>query len=80
MSANLSIRAVRSMLTRDKVDQSQLTLTEFSRGICHPGKAETSRVEVHITGPRDARRAAATALLERGLTIAPYPERDEWQR
>lgn len=77
MTADLTARGVRTMLTRAGVDHSQITITERRVEVLWAG---TTRTQVTITGPRDARRAAGLALYERGLTCAPYPDRSEWHR
>jgi hypothetical protein len=61
----LTVRGVKSILSRAGVDYSALEVTE--RGD-----------SVEIAGTRDERRASADVLYGRGLWCAPFPDRDCW--
>ena len=67
MSARLTARGVKTMLSRAGVDRSELTIYDWAD-------------RVVITGPRDARMKAFHALFERGLACAPYRDWHEWSR
>lgn len=78
-TSRLTARGVKTMLARAGVDYSELTITDDPavwRDLA-TGRAGTSVV---ISGPEEARGRAYHALLERGLSCAPYPDRDEWSR
>jgi hypothetical protein len=67
------------MLTRARVDYCDLEITDGPvvwRDV-ETGERTTS---VLITEPEETRRAAFRVLLERGLSVAPYPDRDYWSR
>jgi hypothetical protein len=75
----LTARGVKAMLTRARVDCCDLEITDGPvvwRDV-ETGERTTS---VLITGPEETRRAAFRVLLERGLSVAPYPDRDYWSR
>lgn len=83
MSA-LTARGVKQMLTRAGVDYAALTITDRTVtarrvDIDYTGPWQTTN-QVIIEGPNDARRAAFDVLFwgRRALSVAPYPDRDEW--
>lgn len=76
----LTARGVKTILTRAGVDHhAQLAITDDPTvwESLETGRRNTS---VRITGPREARRHAAGVLFGKGLSCAPYPDRDEWSR
>ena len=84
MSRALTARGVKQMLTRASVDHTALTITDHpvtSRRVDfdHTGPWEQQN-RVIIEGPKDARNAASNVLFwgSRPLSVAPYPDRDEW--
>jgi hypothetical protein len=79
MTRPLTARGVKAMLARSGIDCSRLTITDDPtvwRDL-ETGERTTSVV---IEGPEAARTAASRALLDRGLSVAPYPDRDYWSR
>lgn len=75
----LTPRGVKAMLTREGVDYSALTIThdpEVWRDV-ETGVGSTS---VKVEGPSPERRAARWALMEHGLSVAPYPNVDYFSR
>ena len=75
----LTARGVKLMLARSGVDYSGLEIRDDPtvwRDL-ETGRASTN---VIITGPDEVRRRAFHALLDRGLSVAPYPDHDEWSR
>lgn len=79
---SLTVRGIKTRLTRAGVDYSALTITcqnQTSRtvDIDHTGQWKR-RAIVIVSGPREARRPASNVLFDGGLSCAPYPDRDEW--
>lgn len=75
----LTARGVKLMLARSGVDYSGLEIRDDPtvwRDL-ETGHASTN---VIITGPDELRDRAFHALLDRGLSVAPYPDHDEWSR
>lgn len=64
---SLTAAAVAGVLTRAGVDYSALEIDERDGAVV-------------ITGPAGQRREAALVLFDRGLTLAQYPDRDEYRR
>ena len=62
----LTAAAVEATLTRAGIDRSGLEFAEQDGMVI-------------ITGPADARKAAARVLFDRGLVWAQYPGRDEYR-
>ncbi len=75
----LTARGVKMMLARAGVDYSALTIRDDPTVWWDLETGRTS-ANVVIEGPEDARTAAFLALLGRGLSVAPYPDHDEWSR
>jgi hypothetical protein len=75
----LTARGVKAMLTRSGVDYSGLEISDDPTAW---RDLETGHVSTNvvINGPEEARRAAFHVLFDRGLSVAPYPDRDEWSR
>ena len=77
--STLTARGVKMMLARAGVDYSALEIRDDPtvwRDL-ETGRASTN---VIIEGPAEPRRQAFHALLDRGLSVAPYPDHDEWSR
>jgi hypothetical protein len=73
----LTARGVKVMLTRAGADYSGLEIRDDPtvwRDL-ETGHASTN---VIISGPEEARTRAFHALLDCGLSVAPYPDHDEW--
>lgn len=68
-AAQLTVRGVRSRLTRAGVDHAPLKITQWG-----------DYVRVDSDGCDDdiRRRAASDVLFDAGLSCAPYPEYDLW--
>jgi hypothetical protein len=81
MSARpLTVRGVKAMLARARVDYAALTITH-DPAIWTDLETGRSSTSVRIAGPRKARQAAWDVLFYgRGLGCAPYPEYDMWSR
>jgi hypothetical protein len=81
---HLTIRTVRSMLTRSGVDYSALDFAIIDRSGTHTGGMYegqyVEKIDVRITGESAARREARQALGERGLWLTPNGEYDDWSR
>jgi hypothetical protein len=75
----LTARGVKVMLTRARVDYSDLTITD-DPAIWTDLDGGNPRTSVVIRGPKEARNRVWTALEDRGLACAPYTDRDEWAR
>lgn len=75
----LTVRAVKCMLTRAGVDYSALTITE-DPAIWTDLDAGVSTTSVEISGPKAARMEAFHALLDRGLSCAPYTDKHCYSR
>ena len=75
---NLTARGVKTMLTRAGVDHSALTIRDDDtvRRDLETGAAAA----VIIEGPREARTRAYHVLFDRGLSVAPHSDHDEWSR
>lgn len=69
--SRLTVRGVRSRLTRAGVDHAPLRITQFG-----------DYVRIDSDGCDDdiRRRAAFNVLFDAGLSVAPYPEYDLWIR
>jgi hypothetical protein len=65
----LTVRSVKNMLTRAGVDHSKLTFTATNAG---------ASVIIGELGAQ--RRQILHALLDRGLGVAPYPDKQVWSR
>jgi hypothetical protein len=81
MSARpLTVRGVKTILSRAGVDYSALMITYDPR-VWTDLETGCQSTSVKIAGPREAREAAWDALFYRGdLGCAPYPEYDMWSR
>jgi hypothetical protein len=79
VSAPLTARGVKAILTRAGVDHSGLTITDDPAVWVDldTGKSSTSVV---VSGPEQPRARAFDALFTRGYACAPYPEYDMWSR
>lgn len=75
---DLSARDVKRLLTRGGFKRRGLTFTENTVTLAHDGGRQITEVE--IRGPEELRSEAFLVLLDAGLSCAPYPERDLWQR
>jgi hypothetical protein len=75
---NLTARGVKTMLTRAGVDHSALTIRDDDtvRRNLETGAAAA----VIIEGPKEARTRAYHVLFDRGLSVAPHSDHDEWSR
>lgn len=80
----LTARGVKNILTRAMIDHTGLDIAEnliTARRIDTDFTGPWRQVhQVIVTGPQDARREAANALYDAGLTCAPFPDRHEWSR
>lgn len=63
----LTVRGVKAMLTREGIDYTGLEFREDDN-------------RVLISGDDSVRRRVRNALLDSGLTLAPYPDCDWWSR
>jgi hypothetical protein len=75
----ITARGVKAMLARSGVDYSALVITD-DPAVWTDVETGEQTTSVVIEGPKEARRPAFHALLDRGLSVAPYPERDYWSR
>jgi hypothetical protein len=76
----LTVRGVKTILTREGVDYSALTITH-DPAVWTDIETGRSSTSVIITGPKEAREAAWRVLFyRRGLGCAPYREYDMWSR
>jgi hypothetical protein len=75
----LTARGVEMMLTRAGVDYSGLEIYDDPTLWRDLDTGRTS-TNVVVKGAAEARRAAFHILFDRGLSVAPYSDRDEWSR
>lgn len=75
----LTVRGVKSMLGRAKIDYSALTF-RYDPAVWTDMETGERSTSVVIEGPIEVRRAAMHELYDRGLSCAPYPDHDEWHR
>ena len=76
----LTVRGVKTMLTRAGVDYSALTIT-YDPAVWTDVETGRWSTSVLIKGPEEARQAAWDVLFySHGLGCAPYPEYDMWSR
>ena len=77
--SKLTARGVKLMLTRAGVDYSGLEITDDGT---RWRDLETGQVHTNVVikGPEEARTRAFHVLFDRGLSVAPYPDHDEWSR
>ncbi len=80
----LTARGLKQMLTRAGVDHAQLEFAEQQvtarrLDVDYTGPWEKV-TQVVVTGPKECRTAAFHVLFDKGLSIAPYPDRDIWSR
>lgn len=84
MSNHLTIRGVKTMLTRAGIDTCALSFTRHDRSGQHvTGHYEckyVEKVDIEITGPKTVRADVRAELFDRGLECAPYPDRDFFSR
>lgn len=81
---HLSIRSVKSILTRAGFNYSVLSFTIINRSGIHMGGRYTGhRVEnfdVRIAGNPESRRTVRAILSEHGPEVVPMPNHDDWSR
>lgn len=76
----LTVRGVKTILTRAGVDYSALTIIH-DPAIWTDVETGRSSTSIRIEGPKEAREAAWDALFYgHGLGCAPYTEYDMWSR
>ncbi|WP_222127567.1 hypothetical protein, partial [Brevibacterium casei] len=84
MTTHLSVRSFKTMLTRAGVDTDGLSFTRHDRSGQHDAGIYAGRyvekVDIEVSGPKSARGPVRTALFDRGLECAPYPDRDFFSR
>jgi hypothetical protein len=71
MTKPLTVRGVRSRLTRAGVDHAPLKITQ---------QGDYVRVDSDGCDDDIRRRAAFNVLFDAGLSCVPYPEYDLWRR
>lgn len=81
---HLTIRAVKSMLTRTGVDYSELSFERIDRSATHTGGTYegqyVEKIDIKISGPKSLRQQAGSALFEQGLECATFPDCDYYSR
>lgn len=81
---HLTVRSVKSKLTRAGVDYSALNFALIDRSGTHTGGVYegqyVEKIDVRITGDPASRREARSALGECGLWVTPTYEYDDWSR
>ena len=84
VAKHLTIRAVKSMLTRTGVDYSGLSFECIDRSAIHDGGTYegqyVEKIDIKISGPKSLRQQAGSALFEQGLECAPFPDCDYYSR
>ncbi len=75
----LTVRGVKTILTRAGVPYAGLELTPYLTESVVPGREGTIH-GVRITAPLKARRAAENVLFDAGLACVGYPEHSTWTR
>jgi hypothetical protein len=79
MAKQLTARGVKTILSREGVDYSALTITDDPT-VWTDIETGASSTSVKIEGPREARSAAGAVLYGRGFGNAPYTGYDMWSR
>jgi hypothetical protein len=79
MKGQLTARGVKAMLTRAGVDHSALEITSDPT-VWRDVETNELTTSVIVAGPKEQRTQAFHALFDRGLSVAPYPDRDYWSR
>lgn len=75
----LTAAEVVAILTEAGVDVTQLDIHDDNAAWTNMSTGEV-RTSVIVTGHKMHRDHAFGVLMARGLSVAPYPERDEWSR
>jgi|HubBroStandDraft_6_1064221.scaffolds.fasta_scaffold00062_20 hypothetical protein len=78
-AGNLTASDVEAMLAEAGVDCSALEIRDDPK-VWRDAATGREFTSVVISGPEEPRRAAFCALLALGLSVAPYPDHDEWSR
>jgi hypothetical protein len=76
---NLTASDVKAMLAAAGVDCSALEIRD-DPAVWRDVETGRPFTSVTVSGPEGPRREAFYVLLARGLSVAPYPGRDEWSR
>lgn len=84
MMRHLTVRSVKSMLSRAGINCNDLNFEPIDRSATHTrgiyqGR-HVERVDIRVTGPLTARKQARNALGERGLWLTPTDQYDDWSR
>lgn len=68
---------IRAVLSRAGVDHTQLTITDTGE-TWRDVETDAPSHPVRVTGPEPLRHTAHGVLLDCGLTVAPYPDHEDW--
>lgn len=84
MSNHLTVRGVKTMLTRAGIDTRALAFTRHDRSGQHVSGIFEGRyvekVDIEVSGPKTVRDDVRAELFDRGLECAPCPDRDFFSR